>query len=113
MKSTAVFPRATASGVDAGLSIGVRFSDLLGVRAGADFRQYGMTTGYQAGDPVVAGGATDRYITAWGGVELILDGVGGGPGAAAKKKRRPPRSAPAKKATRRRDEPDEEKTEKE
>ena len=40
---------------------------------------------------MVAGGATDRYITAWGGIEILLDGVGGGGGEAAE-------AAPAKKA---------------
>ena len=112
LKSAAFFPRASATGIDAGLSIGVRFSSLLGVRAGADFRQYGIVSGYQAGDPVVAGGATDRYITAWGGVELLLDGVGGGPAGGGEEEAAPAKKAPAKKAAPP-DEPDEEKTEKE
>ena len=112
LKSAMFFPRATATGIDAGLSIGVRFSSLLGVRAGADFRQYGIVSGYQAGDPVVAGGATDRYITAWGGVELLLDGVGGGPAGGGEEEAAPAKKAPAKKAAPP-DEPDEEKTEKE
>ncbi len=111
VKSAAFFPRATATGIDAGLSIGVRFSNLLGVRAGADFRQYGIVSGYQAGDPVVAGGATDRYITAWGGVELLLDGVGGGPAGGGEEEAAPAKKAPAKKAAPP-DEPDEEKTRK-
>jgi hypothetical protein len=111
LKSAMFFPRATATGIDAGLSIGVRFSSLIGVRAGADFRQYGVTSGYQAGDPVVAGGATDRYITAWGGVELLLDGVGGGPAGGGDEEAAPAKKAPPKKAAP--DEFDEEKTEKE
>ena len=113
VKTAAFFPRATATGIDAGLSIGVRFSNLIGVRAGADFRQYGIASGYQAGDPVVAGGATDRYITAWGGVELLLDGVGGGPAGGGDEEAAPAKKAPAKKAAPPPDEPDEEKTEKE
>jgi len=76
VRTTMAFPRATASGLDVGLTIGVRFSSLIGVRVGADLRQYGMTTGYRTGDPIVAGGSTDRYITAWGGVEILLDGAG-------------------------------------
>jgi hypothetical protein len=117
VKSAAFFPRATAKGVDIGLSIGVRFSSLLGVRAGADIRQYGMTTGYRSGDAgPVAGGSTDRYITAWGGLELYLDGVGGGPGGGGEEEAAPAKpgkeKAPAKKAPPA-DEPEEEKTEKE
>jgi hypothetical protein len=112
VKSAMLFPRATATGIDAGLSIGVRFSSLIGVRAGADFRQYGIISGYQAGDPVVAGGATDRYITAWGGVELLLDGVGGGPAGGGGDDEAPAKKEPAKKAAPP-DEFDEEKTEKE
>jgi hypothetical protein len=112
VKSAMFFPRATASGIDAGLSIGVRFSSLLGVRAGADFRQYGMTSGFQAGDPVVAGGATDRYITAWGGVELLLDGAGGGPAGGGDEEAAPAKKAPPKKAAPA-DEPTEDKEDKE
>jgi len=114
LKSAMFFPRATASGIDAGLSIGVRFSNLIGVRVGGDFRQYGMTSGFQAGDTTPrAGGATDRYITAWGGVEILLDGAGGGPAGGGDEEAAPAKKAPAKKAAPPSDEPDEEKTEKE
>lgn len=111
VKSAMFFPRATATGIDAGLSIGVRFSSLIGVRAGADFRQYGMTSGYQSGDPVIAGGATDRYISAWGGVEILLDGAGGGPGGGGDEEAAPakPEKAPAKKAAEPADDDEEEK----
>ena len=55
-----------------------------------DFRQFGVATGWRTGDTVTrAGGATDRNITAWGGVELVFDGMGGGAGESE--------SAPAKK----------------
>jgi hypothetical protein len=115
VKSATFFPRATAAGIDAGLSIGVRFSRLIGVRVGGDFRQYGMTSGFQAGDTTPrAGGAADRYITAWGGVEILLDGAGGGPAGGGEEEAAPAtKKAPAKKAAPASDEPDEEKTEKE
>jgi hypothetical protein len=82
VKAPQFYPRSTAFGIDANLSVGIRFSSLIGVRVGADFRQYGLATNYMAGtgSTIVAAGATDRYITAWGGLELILDGMGGGPG---------------------------------
>jgi hypothetical protein len=78
IKSAAFFPRATASAIDVGASFGFRFTKLLGARAGVDFRQYGLDFKVQQADPMIVGGATDRYITAWGGIEVVLDGIGGG-----------------------------------
>jgi hypothetical protein len=94
VKSSMFLPRSTAAGVDFSVSFGVRFSSLIGVRAGADLRQYGLSSNYVMGGPgLVVGGSTDRYITAWGGVEILLDGVGGGPGGGGEEE-----AAPAKKA---------------
>jgi hypothetical protein len=48
---------------------------------GGDFRQYGISGNSQTTDPVRLGGAADRYIVAWGGVEVLLDGLGSGASA--------------------------------
>jgi hypothetical protein len=88
----ALYPNAKASGVALNLSLGYRVTSLIGIRIGADFRQIGSTLHWATGNPgLVAGGSTDRYISAWGGLEIVLDGVGGGGGEEAE-------AAPAKKA---------------
>jgi hypothetical protein len=104
-----LYPSSTANGIDATLSFGVRLMSMVGLRAGVDFRQYGVALHWRSGNPgVQAGGATDRYIAAWGGIEIFFDGVGGGAGgeegapkAPVKAKKAPPPSedgdeAPAK-----------------
>ena len=107
--SSAFFPKAKGYAVDAGLSLGYRVASVIAVRAGVDFRQYGLSFNVAAGDPAAAfavGGATDRYIVAWGGVGIVLDGVGGG-GAASEDEEAKPAPEPSKKAKRRRQpEPD-------
>jgi hypothetical protein len=90
--SNAFYPKATAYGVDFSLSFGLRLLSFLGVRVGGDFRQFGLTTHWTSTTTGPrAGGAADRYITAWGGVEIVFDGLGGGGGASEE-------AAPAKKA---------------
>lgn len=78
IKSQAYFPNTTAKALDVGLSVGYRIIKLVGVRAGVDFRQYGLDFKVKQGDPLIVGGAKDRYITVGGGVEVVLDGMGGG-----------------------------------
>ena len=91
IKSPQLYPRAAANGVDVTLSAGYRVISMIGVRIGVDFRQFGVATGWRTGDAAIrAGGATDRNITVWGGVELVFDGMGGGGGGESE-------SAPAKK----------------
>jgi hypothetical protein len=69
------FPRAKAYGVDAGASVGLRVLGPLAARIGADFRQLGLDFHVRPGDTSPAvGGATDRYITIWAGIALVLDG---------------------------------------
>lgn len=90
--SNGFYPGATANGVDASLSIGVRLFGAIGVRAGGDFRQFGLNTHYKTGDVGPrAGGATDRNISVWGGLEVVFDGMGGGHGEEA-----PAKNAPTK-----------------
>jgi len=92
--SNAFYPGATANGVDVGLSIGVRLISMIGVRAGADFRQFGLNTHYKTTDMGLrAGGATDRNISVWGGVEVVFDGLGGGGGEEAAPVKKPPPKA--------------------
>jgi hypothetical protein len=81
IKSATYFPGTTANGIDVGASFAYRFTKLLGARAGVDFRQYGLDFHATPASVPLAGGATDRYITAWGGVEITLDGMGGGTSA--------------------------------
>ena len=46
----ALYPRAAANGVDVSLSAGYRIMSILGVRAGFDFRQFGVATGWRMND---------------------------------------------------------------
>ena len=88
------YPAATAYGIDAGLSLGFRITGMIGVRAGVDLRQIGMSLHWKMNDPSIkAGGAVDRYIGVWGGLEITLDGVGGGGGGESEA---PPPKKPAK-----------------
>ena len=103
----ALYPRATALGIDVALSAGLRVASMIGVRAGVDFRQFGLATNFRAGDTGIgAVGGVDRNITAWGGVELVFDGVGGGGGG---DEEAPAKKPPAKaKKPPQEDEPEEE-----
>jgi hypothetical protein len=99
--ATGYYPGATAYGVDAGLSLGFRITGMIGVRAGVDFRQIGLSLHWrmQADNGIMAGGAVDRYIGLWGGLEVTFDGLGGGGGgeseAPASKKPAKAKKAPA------------------
>jgi hypothetical protein len=77
IKSSGYFPGTTGYAVDIGASIAYRFTKIIGARLGVDFRQYGLSANPAMGAPLIAGGATDRYIFFGGGVELVLDGVSG------------------------------------
>jgi hypothetical protein len=77
IKSATYFPGATGNAIDVGASLAYRFTKIIGARIGVDFRQYGLSANPATNAPVVAGGATDRYIFFGGGVELVLDGVSG------------------------------------
>ena len=101
--SPAFLPQASGYAVDLGVSIGVRLAGPFGLRFGGDFRQYGITGNSHTTDAVRVGGAADRYIAGWGGLELIFDGLGGAAAAQSEEESTPA----AKKAPRRRQaEPD-------
>jgi hypothetical protein len=103
----ALYPNAKANGVDVNLSLGFRLTSLIGIRAGADFRQYGLSLHWRNTQPgIMAGGATDRYIGIWGGLEIVLDGVGSSGGGGEEGEAAPAKkSAPKKKAAPADDEP--------
>jgi hypothetical protein len=91
--SNSFYPDATANGIDAALSIGFRILSSVGLRAGGDFRQLGLSTHYKTTNMGPrAGGATDRNIGVWGGIEIAFDGMGGGGG----EEPAPAKKAPAK-----------------
>jgi hypothetical protein len=79
IKSARFFPKTTSYGIDAAVSLAVRLTGSIGVRAGADFRQYGLALHPDSSTRAVAG-AVDRYIVAWAGLEVVLDGQGGAAG---------------------------------
>jgi hypothetical protein len=79
IKSARFFPKATSYGIDASASVAVKLTGSIGVRAGVDFRQYGIDLHPDSTTRSVAG-AVDRYIVAWAGLEVALDGQGGAAG---------------------------------
>ena len=79
IRSSRFFPNATSYGIDASASVAVKLTGSIGARAGADFRQYGIALHPDSTTRAVAG-AVDRYIVAWAGLEVVLDGQGGAAG---------------------------------
>jgi hypothetical protein len=79
VKSSRFFPKATAYGIDVSVSVAYRLTGAIRARGGADWRQYGLNLNPDSTTRSVAG-AVDRYITAWAGVEVVLDGPGGAAG---------------------------------
>jgi hypothetical protein len=94
--SSAFFPNAAGYAAEGNLSIRLRLTRLIALRAGGDFRQYGLTLHSAQGAQPYVGGAADRYIVGWGGVEFVFDGVGGGAGEDEEKPAPPPPSKKAK-----------------
>jgi len=99
------WPHTTGNGFEGALSLGFRFTPLIGIRAGVDFRQYGLAFNWRPGEMHQSGGALDRYIVAWGGLQITLDGMGGGGGdeppaeEKPKKKKKKPEPEPTEEAT--------------
>jgi hypothetical protein len=73
IRSSDYFPRSKAYGADLGLSAIYYATPLIGVRAGFDFRQYGHSFNVKDGDAHIVGGAIDRYVSLFAGVEIALD----------------------------------------
>ena len=83
------FPGLGAYGLEAAGSIGVRVTSIFGLRAGVDFRQYALDLSHATG-MLMANQASDRYITIWGGLEIVLDGAGSGGAVKPPSENRPP-----------------------
>ena len=95
--STPWFPGSQGVAVDFGAYVGWRLSRVFDVLAGVDMRAYGLDFGtippgtVDPTDTIVAGGATDRYLSAWLGLAIKLPvksaapvaGPAGGAGEAA------------------------------
>ena len=70
------FPGAMASGLDGGVLLGWQFLPWLTAAIGGDFVRYGFDFNNQPATPtprVVAGGATDTYLSGWFGVMSTFD----------------------------------------
>ncbi len=61
LTDSGLFPNATVSGSDAGLTVGYAFDLDLQVQVGADYRRYAYTLNTQETDALQVGGATDVY----------------------------------------------------
>ncbi len=81
------FPGAVGSGLDGGLMLGWQFLPWLTAAVGGDFVRYGFDFNNLPATPpprVIAGGATDTYLSGWLGVMSTFDFSGhaaGGPAA--------------------------------
>jgi hypothetical protein len=104
--SPGFFPNATGYAGEASLSIRFRLTRLIALRAGGDFRQYGLSLHQAQNTQPLIGGAADQYIVGWGGVELVFDGVGGGASAEEEKPAPAAKPAAGKAKSRRQPEPD-------
>ena len=78
VRASNFFPDATSFGFDVSASVVFRVSGAIGVRGGADLRQYILNMNDKTAPTV--GGAVDRYVTAWAGIEVVLDGQGAAAG---------------------------------
>jgi hypothetical protein len=70
------FPGAMGSGLDGGVMLGWQFLPWLTAAVGGDFVRYGFDFNNQPATPpprVVAGGATDTYLSGWLGVMSTFD----------------------------------------
>ncbi|HVT09126.1 MAG TPA: hypothetical protein VHO67_16815 [Polyangia bacterium] len=83
------FPGLGNYGLEAGGSVGVRVTGMFGLRGGVDFRQFSLDL-TQATGMLKGNQATDRYLTIWGGVEIVLDGAGDNGAAKPRPENRPP-----------------------
>jgi hypothetical protein len=80
------FPGAVGSGLDGGLMLGWQFLPWLTAAVGGDFVRYGFDFNNLPATPpprVIAGGATDTYLSGWLGVMSTFDFSGHAAGGAA------------------------------
>ena len=72
--SDAWFPRADVAGLDLGAHAGYAVIPRVYLLAGALYRRYWFSMNPEPGDPFVAGGALDSYVTGWAGIGWELAG---------------------------------------
>jgi len=60
------FPRQTSMGVDAMLGFGIELGSAFEIRLEGQLQRYGFSFNPQPGDPKIAGGATDTYLSGIG-----------------------------------------------
>jgi len=76
------FPNTKCNGFEAGVGAGYRLSPALEIRAGVDWRRFGLAFNVKPSDvtndpsttPAVAGGAIDQYIQVYAGVAYVFGG---------------------------------------
>jgi hypothetical protein len=61
--TSTTFPQATANGLDVALGAGYEIGKTFEIQASAALRRYGFDMRSKAGDPFVAGGASDQYLS--------------------------------------------------
>jgi hypothetical protein len=61
--TSTTFPHASANGLDAALGAGYEIGRTFELQASASLRRYGFDMRSQPGDRVVAGGASDQYLS--------------------------------------------------
>jgi hypothetical protein len=69
------FPQTAAYAFEGGASLAIRVASRIGIRVGGDIRQYGISL-HPSSATLQVTGAVDRYIVAWSGIEVLLDGQG-------------------------------------
>jgi hypothetical protein len=99
LASQSFFPQTAAYAVEGGASLAIRVASRIGIRVGGDIRQYGISLNPSSSTTRQVTGAVDRYIVAWSGIEVLLDGQGasddGATAAAPRAKHRSKRPDPS------------------
>jgi hypothetical protein len=68
------FPSTKTTSIEAGASVGYRLTSLFEVVGGVDFLRYAFAFSPKVGDPVIAGGAVDQYISGWLALRVSITG---------------------------------------
>ncbi len=63
LKTTTYFPRSTGGGADLWVAVSVRPTAHFAIRLQGDYSRYFFTLSPQVGDPYIAGGALDQYLS--------------------------------------------------
>jgi hypothetical protein len=85
------FPRTKCNGFEAGVGAGYRLAGSWEIRAGVDWRRFGLSFNVKPGDvttdpgstPAVAGGAIDQFIQVYAGLAYAFGGGGSADAPAA------------------------------